>query len=111
MSAVDETDLTVRATLEVTSMPEEEEPCEQAARTTEVAHVNNDRRLLHIFCTRGLWQDHKTLLWRLGLLIFFTIVITLLETLLPDKTGMIARLLDTVVHTKLGNVSQPPPTE
>jgi hypothetical protein len=45
------------------------------------------------FSVKDIWTGHRTLLVRLAIAIFFTLLITLLETLLPGKSGMIARML------------------
>jgi hypothetical protein len=42
---------------------------------------------------RDIWTCHRTLLVLLAVAIFFILLITLLETLLPGKSGMIARML------------------
>ena len=45
------------------------------------------------FSIKDIWTGHRTLLVRLAVAIFFILLITLLETLLPGKSGMIARML------------------
>ena len=45
------------------------------------------------FSIRDIWTGHQTLLVRLAIVVFFILLITLLETLLPGKSGMIARML------------------
>jgi len=46
------------------------------------------------FSIKDIWTGHRTLLVRLAVAIFFIFLITLLETLLPGKSGMIARMLN-----------------
>ena len=95
----DETDLSLRATIALTTTIAEQmtsdEPC--------TAPQADNRRRPHMFCVHGLWSNHKTLLWRLAIFIFLTILITLLETVLPGKTGIITRVLDTMVQGSIGN--------
>jgi hypothetical protein len=60
------------------------------------------------FSIKDIWTGHRTLLTRLAVAIFFILLITLLETLLPGKSGMIARMLsiatsDNVTGTGTGN--------
>ena len=78
---VDETDLTFQAaiTLETTG----DNPVLTVAPP---AHVES-------FSIKDIWTGHRTLLVRLAVAIFFILLITLLETLLPGKSGMIARML------------------
>jgi hypothetical protein len=45
------------------------------------------------FSIRDIWTGHQTLLVRPAIVVFFTLLITLLETLIPGKSGMIARML------------------
>jgi hypothetical protein len=45
------------------------------------------------FSFRDIWTGHRTLLVRLAVAIFFILLITLLETLLPGKSGIIVRML------------------
>ena len=94
----DETDLSLRATIALSTVAEEmtcDEPC--------AATQADSRRRPHLFCAHGLWTNHKTLLWRLAIFIFLTILITLLETVLPGKTGIITRVLESMAHGNLGN--------
>jgi hypothetical protein len=45
------------------------------------------------FSIRDIWTGHQTLLVRLAIAVFFILLITLLETLIPGKSGVIARML------------------
>ena len=45
------------------------------------------------FSIRDTCTGHQTLLVRLAIAVFFILLITLLETLIPGKSGMIARML------------------
>jgi hypothetical protein len=46
------------------------------------------------FSIKDIWTGHRTLLVRLAVAIFFILLITLLETLLPGKSSMIPRMLN-----------------
>ena len=96
----DETDLSLRATIALSTIAEEM-TCEEP----HVAVQTNNRGRVHQFCAHGLWSNHKTLLWRLAIFIFLTMLITLLETVLPGKTGIISRVLESMVHSSDGNVT------
>jgi hypothetical protein len=87
--AKDETDLNFRATLELNTLCDEHDGA---------VHVNNRHDSVHTMCIRGLWTGHKTLLYRAAVLIFFILLVTLLETLLPSKTGIIGTLLSALTH-------------
>jgi hypothetical protein len=45
------------------------------------------------FSVKDTWTGHQTLLLRLAIVVFFILLNTLLETLLPGKPSMIARML------------------
>jgi hypothetical protein len=45
------------------------------------------------FSIKDNWTGHRMLLVRLAVAIFFLLLITPLETLLPGKSGMFARML------------------
>jgi hypothetical protein len=45
------------------------------------------------FAIKDIWTGHRALLVRLAVAIFFLLLITLLETLLLGKSGMIARMV------------------
>jgi hypothetical protein len=45
------------------------------------------------FSFEDIWTGHQTHLVRLAIVIVFILLITLLETLIPGKSGMIARML------------------
>ena len=45
------------------------------------------------FSIRDIWTGHQTLWVRLAIVVFFILLITLLETLLPGKSGMVTRML------------------
>ena len=96
----DETDLSLRATIALSTIAEEM-TCEEPHA---VAQTHNRGRV-HQFCAHGLWSNHKTLLWRLAIFVFFSILVTLLETLLPGKTGITSRVLESMVHSDVGNVT------
>ena len=70
----------------------------QAAITLDTAGDNSvvtvaPPRRVNRFSIREIWSGHQTLLVRLVIVVFFILLITLLETLLPGKSGMIARML------------------
>ena len=70
----------------------------QAAITLDTAGDNSvvtvvPPRRANRFSIREIWSGHQTLLVRLAIVVFFILLITLLETLLPGKSGMIARML------------------
>jgi len=70
----------------------------QAAITLDTAGDNSvvtvaPPHRVNRFSIRDIWTGHQTLLVRLAIVVFFILLITLLETLLPGKSGMIARML------------------
>jgi hypothetical protein len=77
----DETDLTFQAAITL----------ETTGDTPVVTVAPTDRA--ERFSKKDIWTGHRTLLIRLAIAIFFILLITLLETLLPGKSGMIARML------------------
>jgi hypothetical protein len=78
---VDETDLTFQAAITLDTAGDNP--------VVRVAPTDREER----FSIKGIWTGHRTLLIRLAVAIFFILLITLLETLLPGKSGMIARML------------------
>ena len=81
----DETDATVfRATLDLRADADVEDAAPLSGR-----HESR--------CIRSIWMGHRTLLMRLAVFIFFVLLITLLETLLPDKKGIIGALFGILV--------------
>jgi hypothetical protein len=78
---VDETDLTFQAAVTL--------------ETTGDSHVLTVSPPAHAgsVSIKDIWTSHRTLLVRLAVAIFFILLITLLEKLLPGKSGMIARML------------------
>ena len=82
----DETDATLfRATLDL------------RADDVEGGVPRADRYDAQAHCIRAIWMGHKTLLVRVAVFLFFVLLITLLETLLPDKKGIIGALIGMVV--------------
>jgi Fe2+ transport system protein B len=77
----DETDLTFQAA--ITLDTNGDDPVVNVATPQQVNR----------FSVRDIWTGHRTLLVRLVVAIFFILLITLLETLLPGKSGVIARML------------------
>jgi hypothetical protein len=77
----DETDLTFQAAITL----------ETTGDIPVVTVAPSDRA--ERFSIKDIWTGHRTLLVRLAIAIFFILLITLLETLLPGKSGMIARML------------------
>jgi hypothetical protein len=51
--------------------------------------VSATPRRVKRFSIRDIWTRHQTLLVRLAIVVFFILLITLLETLLPGKSGMV----------------------
>jgi hypothetical protein len=45
------------------------------------------------FSFKDIWTGHQTLLVRIAIVVFFILLITLLERLIPGKSGKIARML------------------
>jgi hypothetical protein len=86
----DESDLTLHATLELNTLPVE--VCADAATSRPP-----DRSRTCV-CARSFWVNHTTLLYRVALFVFLTLLITLLETLFPGKIGALANLLDTLMR-------------
>jgi hypothetical protein len=43
--------------------------------------------------TKDIWTGHQALLVRLAIVAFFVLLFTLMDTLLPCKSGTIARML------------------
>jgi hypothetical protein len=79
----DESDLTFQAaiTLDTTG----DNPVVTVAPSRQVERLS----------VRNVWSGHQTLRVRLAIAVFFILLITLLlGTLLPGKSGMIARLLN-----------------
>jgi hypothetical protein len=89
-NGTDEPDLALRTTIELDTLP-----VEVCADASEVRATIPSRP--HI-CTRSFWANHTTLLYRVALFMFLTLLITLLETLLPGKIGALANLLDTLMR-------------
>jgi hypothetical protein len=84
----DESDLTFHATIDLNTLPVDAEA--PTARPADRSRT--------CFCTRSFWTNHATLLYRVALFIFLTLLITLLETLFPGKIGTLTKLLDTLVR-------------
>lgn len=85
LSQRDETDATVfRATLDLRADADVEDAVPLSGR-----HESR--------CIRTIWMNHRPLLMRLAVFVFFVLLITLLETLLPDKKGIIGALLGILV--------------
>jgi hypothetical protein len=82
----DETDLMIRASLALNTLTDE--------RDSE-AQVNHQRQSDQL-CIRSVWTHNKTLLYRIAVFLILVTLVTLLETLLPNKTGIIGRLLSTL---------------
>ena len=76
----DESDLIFQATLNLNTLGDDPVVAAAPHRTSR-------------FSIRDIWTGHQTLLVRLAIVIFFILLITLLETLLPGKSGMITRML------------------
>jgi len=83
----DESDLTFKATFNLNTIAEEGALQEGTTNTCS-------RNRLHTSCMRSVWADHKTLLYRLAVFVFFTILITLLETIMPNKMGILTQMLN-----------------
>jgi hypothetical protein len=71
----------------------------QAAITLDTAGENpvvtvSPSRQVERFSVRNIWSGHRTLWVRLAIAALFILLITLLEPLLPGKSGMIARMLN-----------------
>jgi hypothetical protein len=77
---VDESDLTFQAAITL-----------DTAGDNPVVTVKPHR--VKRFSFKDILTGHQTLLVRLAIVVFFVLLITLLETLLPGKSGMIARML------------------
>jgi len=81
----DESDLTFKATLALNTVPE-------ASGEEQDVEREHPRHQRHVFCTIDMVTGHKTLLLGLVTFIFFVLLITLLETMLPGKTGILSHL-------------------
>jgi hypothetical protein len=86
----DESDLTFHTTIELNTLP--------AEVCVEASTVSPPDRSRMCMCTRSFWANHTTLLYRVALFVFLTVLITLLETLFPGKIGALTSLLDTLVR-------------
>jgi len=75
----DESDLTLQATINLNTLGDD-------PAVTVAPRASR-------FSIRDIWTGHQTLWVRLAIVIFFILLITLLETLLPGKSGMITRML------------------
>ena len=84
----DEADLLFRASIALNTLTD--------GQDTE-AQVNS-RRQFSQSRIGNLCLNHRTLVYRVMVFIILVILITLLETLLPNKTGIIGRLLDTLAN-------------
>ena len=80
----DKSDLTFQATLALNTLTCEEQPTVITTRARPLS-------------IKALWSSHQTLLVRIALVIFFILLITLLETLIPEKTGVIARMANALL--------------
>ena len=89
----DEADLTFKATFSLDTLAEQEQ---QTLHTYEPSGLPR-------FCTRGVWKEHKTLLYRLALFVFFTLLITLFETVFPGKTGLLSQLFGAFANSNVTN--------
>ena len=76
----DESDLTFQATINLNTLGDDP--------AVTVAPHRASR-----FSIRDIWTGHQTLWVRLAIVVFFILLITLLETLLPGKSGMVTRML------------------
>ena len=84
----DDTDLTFKATFSLNTLAEEETLAQQTVHTYE----------RNRYCTSAPWLAHKTLLVRVAVFIFFALLVTLLETAFPDKTGFLTQLFRILTH-------------
>lgn len=98
--SVDESDATFRATLELNTLVDE--TCAVPVATELGSH----RRQNNLNLVTSLWTGHRSLLIRLAVFVFFVILVTLLETLVPGKLGILTQLLHSLVNQNVTIVSK-----